>query len=110
MFFAAAVLVTVPFLVLFFNIKKKASINSYAEKIKKAKENLENNVEFTPFIDANKVQWYILELIPGISRIDAKRVYNFAKHKENFKDFKQFANFVSLELPFINLAEKILKF
>lgn len=88
---------------------KKQKINKYISLIEQAKKDFADNVEFEPFLPINKTEWQVLENIPGISRPVAKMIQNRAK-KQKFKDFIEYANFSSLEIPAYEINKKIIKF
>ena len=73
--FLIGVLISIPVVILICLAVKKIKIGGYTKKIKDIKEGKIKNPK--PFINVNKkVEWYILELIPGISRLNAKKIEN----------------------------------
>lgn len=103
--YSALIMLTIPFLVLFFAIKKKSDIKKTKEKIELAKTS-----DIKPFIKVNKTQWYILELVPGVSAVAAKTIHNGLRRKKRIENFTDFANLTSLPLQNYELAKKILIF
>ena len=101
--------ISLPFAILLIRLNFSLSIKKYKKLIKKAEENIKNNVEVLPFLPVNHVKWQIIELIPGVSRAAAKMTANRAG-KQKFKDFTEFANFTKLEEYAYPLCKKILKF
>lgn len=106
-----AVLISIPFIILIYFAYKKIRIKNIQIKIEKVKEDIKNSKESTPFININKREkWYILELIPGISRLNAKKIENRIRKRQGFKDFVELANFCNLDIPHYEAVKRIIKF
>lgn len=111
MYLAAIITVlTIPFTVLFFKLRKILLIKKYRDKVELAKENFKNGIDFEPFINANTMPWYVLDLIPGVTRVMAKKLANHVKRNDKIKDFREFADFCGLEIALYELVKKIIKF
>ncbi|MCD7878395.1 MAG: hypothetical protein LUG16_00505 [Candidatus Gastranaerophilales bacterium] len=100
---------TMPFVIFYFNNEKVKSIINYKRQITRAQKKLAKNKTFEPFIDINKEPWYILELIPGIRRPIAKKLANQVRQKQ-IHTFVEYANFTGLDLPFYEINKRIIKF
>lgn len=83
--------------------------DEYKNKIEYAKKRFEKNKAIEPFLEVNKEPWYIIELIPGVSRVRAKILANTVK-KTKLKSFEEFANLTGLEPALYNLVKTIVKF
>ena len=65
---------------IFVNIhRKNLKIEEYKIKIERAKKRFSRNKKIEPFINVNQEEWYIIELIPGVSRVRAKILANAVK-------------------------------
>ena len=71
LYFGITVL-TIPALILILFEVKKAKIRNYKKMIEKAWQ----NTDVKPFLNVNKEPLYILELIPGLERVFALKIYN----------------------------------
>ncbi len=95
---------------IFVNIhRKNLKIEEYKIKIESAKKRFNRNKKIVPFINVNQEAWYIIELIPGVSRVRAKILANAVK-KTKIKTFEEFANICDLDPALYNLDRKIIKF
>ena len=107
--FLIGVLISIPVIILICLAVKKIKIGGYTKKIKNVKEGKIKNPK--PFINVNKkVEWYILELIPGIKRVKAKQVENRIRKRQKFKDFIEFANFCEIDPVYYEVIKKIITF
>ncbi len=88
---------------------KKQKIKKYISLIEQAKKDFANNVDFEPFLPINKMEWQVLETIPGISRPVAKMIQNRTR-KQKFTNFVEYANFSNLEIPAYEINKKIIIF
>ena len=64
-------------------------------QIKKAKKNVEHfeqnpTDEFKPYIDVNRHDWYVLQELPNITRVQAKKIVWMRKHNGWYKSFDDF--------------------
>ena len=91
-------------------IIKQKRIKKIKEKVKIVCEQHSKGETFEPFIKVNKEPWYILECIPGVSRIGAKSLAEHVKEKGIVTNFIDFANITNLEIPIYELVKKIIIF
>ena len=88
---------------IFVNIhRKNLKIEEYKIKIERAKKRFSRNKKIEPFINVNQEEWYIIELIPGVSRVRAKILANAVK-KSKLNTFEEFANICNLDPALHNL-------
>lgn len=105
--FAFIIIATIPFAFLFRNLLKNHRIKHFSKKIKEAKFAHKKKLKYEPFLNINFEKWYILELIPSIDRVTAKRIANRAK-KQKFKTAEEFVAFTNLEPAAFELIKKII--
>lgn len=104
---AAIVIVTLPLVILFGKLLKKHRKKHFSKKVEEALFAHKKGLNYEPFMNINFEKWYILELIPSINRVTAKRIANRAR-KQKFKTFEDFANFTNLEPAVFELMKKII--
>ena len=103
----AIIVLTIPFSFLFGEILKKYRIKHFSKKVEEATFAHRKGLKYEPFLNINFEKWYILELIPSIDSVTAKRIANRAK-KKKFKSFEEFANFSNLNPVIYELIIKII--
>lgn len=107
--YAILSLLLIPAAIYIKNYRKNLKIDEYKKEIETAKKRFQQNKKIEPFINVNKEAWYILELIPGVTRVRAKILANTVK-KTKLKSFEEFANLCNLEPALYNLVKNIIKF
>ncbi len=105
LYFGVTIL-TIPLLIFGIIQAKKAKIKKYKDMIKNAFQ--DPNCE--PFLNVNKEPLYILELIPGLERVFALKIYNQRRNGAKIADFVEFANATSIPLSYYEVNKRILRF
>ena len=108
--FALCVILTLPVVIGIYFGFKKYQIKKYKNLIENAKKSLADNKEVTPFININYAPVYILELIPGLRRIDALKIHNMQNKNKRIENFVEYANLTSLPLAFYEINKRIIIF
>ena len=103
LYFGITVL-TIPALILILFEVEKAKIKNYKKMIEKAWQ----NTDVKPFLNVNKEPLYILELIPGLERVFALKIYNQRRNGTKIADFVDFANSTSIPLSYYEINKRIL--
>ena len=87
--------ICLPLALLSIKLYKKNKIKRFEEKIKETKELEEKGQEYTPFINLNYEPWEIIQLIPNMDRLSAKKIANRARTKK-FKTINEVIEFANL--------------
>lgn len=75
---------------------KNSRIKQFTTKIEQMKEDEKKGIEIKPIININNECWEIIELLPNVNRLTAKKIANRAREK-NFKSFEELALFANFD-------------
>ena len=103
----AITIATIPFVLLLKKWLKNHRIKHFSKKIEEATFAHKKGLKYKPFMNINFEKWYILELIPSVDRVTAKRIANRAR-EQKFKSFEELANFANIEPAVYELMKKII--
>lgn len=106
-------IVAVAIIPLYFAAEKvalRAHIKNMQNKIAKAQEDFKKNIKFEPFININEEPWQILELLPGVTRVQAKNLATQIREIRQVEKFEEFYRIVGLESALHEINKKIIKF
>ncbi len=86
-YFAIVILFGLSIIVLYYIL-----INMSVKKVKKASETLSKNIDadVKPFVDVNRINWKILQYLPGFSRVTAKKIVWLRKHNGLYSSVDNF--------------------
>ena len=104
------VLATIPFFVIGYKTWKNKQIEEYKAKIDEALEKHKRNISFDAFFNINKLPWRVVELLPGVSRFQAKNVTVQIRKIRNIKTFDEFCKIIGLDEQYREINKKIIKF
>lgn len=67
-------------------------INMSVKRVKKASEILSENIDadIKPFVNVNRINWKILQHLPGFSRVTAKKIVWLRKHNGLYSSVDNF--------------------
>lgn len=98
---------------IYFAVEKillKNHIKNMQGKISKAQEDFKNNIKFKPFLNINEEPWQVLELLPGVTRVQAKNLATQIREIRQVEKFEEFYKIVGLESALHEINKKIIKF
>ncbi len=106
-------LIVAPTIFIYFAIRKivkEKHINNMKKKIEKAQDDFRKDIQFEPFVNINKEPWQVLELLPGVTRAQAKNLAMQIKEIRKAKEFDEFRRIVGLDNALCEINKKIVKF
>jgi hypothetical protein len=104
------IILTIPVFFAIVKITRQRHVDSMKNRIQKAQEDFSNNVHFEPFININKEPWQVLELLPGVTRAQAKNLAMQIYEIRKVEKFDEFRKIVGLEKALCEINKKIVKF
>lgn len=106
-------LIVAPTIFIYFIVRKilkEKHVKNMKIRIAKAQEDFRNDIQFEPFLNINKEPWQVLELLPGVTRAQAKNLAMQIREIRNVKEFDEFRRIVGLDKALCEVNKKIVKF
>lgn len=91
------------------NFQKKY-LEEMKDKIQQAQDDFAAGKKVEPFLNINAEPWQIIELLPGVSRMQAKNLVFQIRRVRKVEKFEEFRKIIGLNPALVEVNKQIVKF